>query len=156
MLSCPDCAISALFRAGTSVGIIIPCMPLLVSQLHIPPSEFGLVISAFGLSKLIGNIPSGYFVEKYGRKPIIMAGLGMCGVGLGSIGEQHCQSTPYVFVLCAKCAYFVVVEIPYLAHTTCEKQTNRFGPAARLRNALADCLQVCPLQVKVHIDISHM
>lgn len=61
-------------------------MPLLVSQLHIPASEFGLVISAFGLSKLIGNIPSGYFVEKYGRKPIIMAGLGMCGVGLGSIG----------------------------------------------------------------------
>lgn len=75
---------------GTSVGIIIPCMPLLVSQLHIPPSEFGLVISAFGLSKLIGNIPSGYFVEKYGRKPIIMAGLGMCGVGLGSIGEHNC------------------------------------------------------------------
>jgi MFS family permease len=53
------------------VGIIIPCMPLLVSQLSIPASEFGLVISAFGLSKLIGNIPSGYFVEKYGRKPSI-------------------------------------------------------------------------------------
>jgi MFS family permease len=69
------------------VGIIIPCMPLLVSQLSIPASEFGLVISAFGLSKLIGNIPSGYFVEKYGRKPSMVVGLGMCGVGLGALGE---------------------------------------------------------------------
>jgi hypothetical protein len=71
---------------GTSVGVIIPCMPLLVSQLGIPPSEFGLVISAFGLSKLLGNIPSGYLVERYGRKPIMVGGLAMCGVGLGSIG----------------------------------------------------------------------
>ncbi|KAJ1418212.1 major facilitator superfamily domain-containing protein, partial [Ochromonadaceae sp. CCMP2298] len=71
---------------GTSVGVIIPCMPLLVAQLGIPPSEFGLVISAFGLSKLLGNIPSGYLVERYGRKPIMVGGLAMCGVGLGSIG----------------------------------------------------------------------
>lgn len=62
-------------------------MPLLVSQLQIPASEFGLVISAFGLSKLLGNIPSGYFVEKYGRKPSLVAGLGMCGVGLGALGQ---------------------------------------------------------------------
>jgi MFS family permease len=74
------------------VGIIIPCMPLLVSQLSIPASEFGLVISAFGLSKLIGNIPSGYFVEKYGRKPSMVVGLGMCGVGLGALGEWLCET----------------------------------------------------------------
>eukprot|EP01038_Epipyxis_sp_PR26KG_P009038 gene9038-12185_t len=71
---------------GSSVGIIIPCMPLLVTQLGIPPSEFGLVVSAFGLSKLLGNIPSGYLVEKYGRKPIMIGGLGLCSIGIGSIG----------------------------------------------------------------------
>lgn len=79
------------------MGIIIPCMPLLVSQLSIPPSEFGLVVSAFGLSKLLGNIPSGYFVEKYGRKPSMVAGLGMCGVGLGAIGKYE----PTVILFCA-------------------------------------------------------
>ncbi len=87
------------------MGILIPCMPLLVSQLNIPPSEFGLVVSAFGLSKLIGNIPSGYFVEKYGRKPSMMVGLGMCGVGLGSIGECYCQCLCLVIkvMLCTIC-----------------------------------------------------
>jgi MFS family permease len=64
-------------------------MPLLVAQLNVPATEFGLVISAFGLSKLLGNIPSGYLVERYGRKPVLVAGLGMCGVGLGAIGTNY-------------------------------------------------------------------
>eukprot|EP00596_Hydrurales_sp_CCMP1899_P003792 CAMPEP_0119049118 /NCGR_PEP_ID=MMETSP1177-20130426/62849_1 /TAXON_ID=2985 /ORGANISM="Ochromonas sp, Strain CCMP1899" /LENGTH=470 /DNA_ID=CAMNT_0007025931 /DNA_START=681 /DNA_END=2089 /DNA_ORIENTATION=- len=51
-----------------------------------PPSEFGLVIAAFGLSKLLGNIPSAYFVDTYGRKPVMVAGLILCSVGLGGVG----------------------------------------------------------------------
>jgi MFS family permease len=65
---------------GTSVGIIIPCMPLLVSKLEISPAAFGIVISAFGLSRLLGNVPSGFLVEKYGRKSVLMGGLVLCGV----------------------------------------------------------------------------
>ena len=65
---------------GMSVGIIIPCMPLLVSQLQITPNAFGIVISAFGLSRLLGNIPSGFLVEKYGRKVTVTSGLIVCGL----------------------------------------------------------------------------
>lgn len=71
---------------GTSVGIVIPCMPLLVSQIGITTSEFGVVISAFGLSKLLGNIPSGFYTERYGRAPVMVAGLGLCAIGMGSVG----------------------------------------------------------------------
>lgn len=78
--------VASFLLTGTSVGAIIPCMPLLVQSLSIPASEFSLVIAAFGLSKLLGNIPCGYLVEKYGRKPLIVSGLGLCGVALGSIG----------------------------------------------------------------------
>lgn len=49
--------------AGTSVGIIIPCMPLLVSALDIPPMEFGLVIS-LRIVKTARKHPS----RIYGRK----------------------------------------------------------------------------------------
>jgi hypothetical protein len=31
--------------AGVSIGIIVPCMPLLVNELNISPSFFGLIIS---------------------------------------------------------------------------------------------------------------
>jgi hypothetical protein len=47
--------------AGTSTGIIIPCMPILVQTIGMPPSEFGLVIAAFGLSKLLGYFIVGLF-----------------------------------------------------------------------------------------------
>jgi MFS family permease len=70
---------------GISVGVIIPCMPLLVSQLEISPNAFGIVISAFGLSRLLGNIPSGFLVEKYGRKASVTGGLIVCGLANFSI-----------------------------------------------------------------------
>lgn len=68
---------------GMSIGIIIPCMPLLVQQLNISHGNFGLVISAFGLAKLMGNIPAAYYVDKYGRKPAIIYGLSLCSIGIG-------------------------------------------------------------------------
>lgn len=60
-------------------------MPLLVQALNITPSEFGYVVSAFGVSKLLGNIPSSYYVNVYGRKPIMIGGLAACSVGLGGL-----------------------------------------------------------------------
>ena len=71
---------------GLSIGIIVPILPLLVEQLHMPPSQFGLVVSAFGLAKLVGNIPSAQWVEKYGRKVVMVNGMLLCAVGIGSIG----------------------------------------------------------------------
>lgn len=71
---------------GTSIGVVIPCMPILVQTIGMPPSEFGLVIAAFGVSKMICNIPSAYFVETYGRKPVMVAGLALCGLGLAGVG----------------------------------------------------------------------
>ncbi len=70
---------------GLSVGIIIPCMTMLVSELNIPPSAYGVVVSAFGLSKLLGNIPAGHLVEKYGRKPVMLGGSVLMGLGLSAI-----------------------------------------------------------------------
>ena len=71
---------------GTSIGIIIPCMPILVQTIGMPPSEFGIVIAAFGITKLLGNLPSAYFVDNYGRKPVMVTGLTLCGIGIGGIG----------------------------------------------------------------------
>eukprot|EP01034_Spumella_vulgaris_P038569 gene38569-47629_t len=51
-----------------------------------PSSHFGLVIAAFGLARLLGNIPSGFLVEKYGRKAMLVSGQGLCAIGTGFIG----------------------------------------------------------------------
>ena len=81
----PKVAASAVLT-GTALGIIIPCMPILVQSIGMLPSEFGVVIAAFGVSKMIGNLPSAYLVDNYGRKPAMVAGLALCGLGIGGIG----------------------------------------------------------------------
>lgn len=70
--------------AGTSIGIIIPCMPMMIRELSISSSDFGLIVSAFGISKLLGNVPSAFYVDNVGRKPVMLAGLGMCSLGFCS------------------------------------------------------------------------
>ena len=70
---------------GLSIGIIVPILPLLVEQLHINSSEFGVVVSAFGLSKLVGNFPAAQWISKHGTKLVMVNGLLLCGIGISSI-----------------------------------------------------------------------
>ena len=74
---------------GTSVGVVIPVMPLLVHELAISTSQFGLVVAAFGASKLIGNIPAAYLVERYGRRPCLIYSLLGIGTAMGGICFVH-------------------------------------------------------------------
>lgn len=71
---------------GISIGIMIPCMPMLVQQIQITPSQFGVVVSAFGVAKLINNIPSGHIVDIVGRKPMMVWGMGLCGLSIAGAG----------------------------------------------------------------------
>jgi MFS family permease len=71
---------------GLSIGIIIPILPVLVKEINISSAVFGVAVSAFGLAKLIGNVPSAAWVEKYGRKPVLVGGMVVCAASLGSIG----------------------------------------------------------------------
>ncbi len=71
---------------GLSIGIIIPILPLLVQEINLPSSIFGVAVSSFGLAKLIGNVPTAKWVDDYGRKPVMVGGMVVCAAGLGSVG----------------------------------------------------------------------
>lgn len=66
--------------------MISPIMPYIVANLDLTTAEFGYVISAFGLAKLIGNIPSAILVERHGRKPYLVYSLLAVGAGTAGIG----------------------------------------------------------------------
>ena len=78
---------SSMLLVGSCVGMISPIMPYIVSNLDLTTAEFGYVISAFGLAKLIGNIPSAILVERHGRKPYLVYSLLAVGAGTAGIGE---------------------------------------------------------------------
>ena len=72
---------------GTAVGCILPCMPILVNQLGLSQAAFGTVVAAFGLAKLLANIPCAYLADKYGRRLLMVGGLGVICTSFIGIGE---------------------------------------------------------------------
>jgi len=75
--------------AGTAVGVVLPVMPMLVHDLGLSQAEYGYVVSAFGLSKLVGNVPAAAAVDRVGRRAMLAAGLGVVGFGMAGIGLAH-------------------------------------------------------------------
>ena len=67
--------------AGTSVGMVIPVMPLLVLQLGLTQAQYGYVVGCFGLSKLLANVPSSVLVSNpsIGRRGALTSGLLVVG-----------------------------------------------------------------------------
>lgn len=76
----------AMILVGSSVGVVTPVMPFVVQNLGLTAGEYGLVVSAFALSKMTGNIPSAVLVERHGRKPYLVYSLIGIAFGVGGIG----------------------------------------------------------------------
>jgi Arabinose efflux permease len=76
----------SMLLVGSSVGIIIPVMPYVVSNLGLSAGEFGMVVSSFAFSKLLSNIPAAILVERHGRKPYLVYSLVIICCGVGGIG----------------------------------------------------------------------
>ena len=71
---------------GLSVGVTTPAFPFVVQNLGLTTGEYGMVISAFALTKLMGNIPFAVLVERNGRKPYLVYSLIAISTGVGCIG----------------------------------------------------------------------
>ncbi|GKY92975.1 hypothetical protein MPSEU_000266000 [Mayamaea pseudoterrestris] len=88
--------ISSMLLVGLSVGILSPAMPFIVQELELSSSQFGLVVSAFGLAKMLANVPSAIAVERHGRKPYMTYSLGLIAVGVAGIGLSSSFEQLYV------------------------------------------------------------
>lgn len=79
----------SMFLVGTSVGIISPVMPFVVESMGLSTGQYGLVVSAFALAKIAGNVPSAVLVERHGRKPYMVHSLSLIALGTGGIGLAY-------------------------------------------------------------------
>jgi hypothetical protein len=76
----------SMLLVGSSVGIVTPVMPFVVEQMGLTAGEYGMVVSAFAVAKVAGNVPSAILVERHGRKPYLVHSLGLLAIGVGGIG----------------------------------------------------------------------
>ncbi|AOH53186.1 multidrug MFS transporter [Peribacillus muralis] len=81
--------LSNIFIAFLGIGLIIPVMPSLMNIMHLSGSTMGYLVAVFAVSQLIMSPFAGRWVDRYGRKKIIIIGLLLFGVselifGLGT------------------------------------------------------------------------
>lgn len=79
--------LAAIFLAsGISIGVIIPVMPQLAQVLDMSTAQYGTVVGAFALTKMMGNVPAAMAVERFGCKPILAGTIVTLGFAIGGIG----------------------------------------------------------------------
>lgn len=78
-----------LFIAFLGIGLVIPVTPTIMNELNISGTVVGYMVSAFALAQLIMSPIAGKWVDKFGRKPMIIIGLLIFSVSelLFGIGE---------------------------------------------------------------------
>jgi MFS family permease len=76
----------SMLMVGSTVGVTTPAMPFVVQNLGLTAGEYGMVVSAFALAKMVGNIPFAVLVERDGRKPYLVYSMIVISAGVGAIG----------------------------------------------------------------------
>jgi len=84
---------------GLSIGIATPALPFLIQELGLSTGEYGMIVSAVMLAKLVGNIPFSVLVERDGRKPYLVYSMIIMSVGVGGIGLASSFGELYCFRL---------------------------------------------------------
>lgn len=81
--------LSNIFIAFLGIGLIIPVMPSFMDIMHLSGKTMGYLVAVFAVAQLIMSPLAGRWVDRYGRKRIIIGGLFIFGVselifGLGT------------------------------------------------------------------------
>ncbi|MGE7759586.1 MFS transporter [Peribacillus sp. NPDC097895] len=72
--------LSNIFIAFLGIGLIIPVMPSFMNIMHLSGSTMGYLVAVFAVSQLVMSPFAGRWVDRYGRKKIIIIGLFLFGV----------------------------------------------------------------------------
>lgn len=73
-------------------GVISPVLPLFARSFGASAASVGLTLSAFALARLVLNVPLGMASDRYGRRPLLVAG--PLVTGLGMIGSGFVDGIP--------------------------------------------------------------
>ncbi|MCL4370357.1 MAG: MFS transporter [Chloroflexi bacterium] len=104
----------------TSMGIVTPVLPLYAHDFGVGAALVGMVVSAFGLARLIINLPAGQMSERFGRRNLIVAGtlLTTLGVFMSGIANSFPELVAYRFISGLGSGTFTTAAMVFIADIT--------------------------------------
>lgn len=79
-----------------ATGMLTPIMPLYVRSFDVSYALVGLVLAAQGTGNLIGDIPAGILLSKFGHKWLMIIGVSMFGFSV--LAMSWAQTVPELFI----------------------------------------------------------
>ena len=68
------------FTVALGYGIVAPVIPQFARQFGVSVATAATVISAFALMRVVGALPAGRLVDRFGESPVMAAGIGIVAV----------------------------------------------------------------------------
>ena len=93
------------FLINFNVAVMIPLLPFMRRDLHLGSVEAGVILAAFPLAALVGNLVLGPFIDRYGRKRFIAAG--GCGAAVTLLATAFAPDAATVIALRAATGLFM-------------------------------------------------
>ncbi len=85
-----------LFIAFLGIGLVIPVLPTIMNELGITGSVVGYMVAAFAVTQLIISPIAGRWVDRYGRKVMII--IGLCIFGFSEFLFGYGKTVEVLFV----------------------------------------------------------
>ncbi|PAC77488.1 MFS transporter [Bacillus velezensis] len=122
--------LSNIFIAFLGIGLIIPVMPLFMNVMHLTGSTMGYLVAAFAVAQLIASPIAGRWVDRFGRKIMILAGLFLFALSELTFGlGTHVSILYFARVLGGISAAFIMPAVTaYVADiTTVQERSKAMG-----------------------------
>eukprot|EP00192_Tetraselmis_astigmatica_P003391 CAMPEP_0117674014 /NCGR_PEP_ID=MMETSP0804-20121206/14799_1 /TAXON_ID=1074897 /ORGANISM="Tetraselmis astigmatica, Strain CCMP880" /LENGTH=597 /DNA_ID=CAMNT_0005482829 /DNA_START=194 /DNA_END=1987 /DNA_ORIENTATION=+ len=71
---------------GLAAGMVQPLMPLMIKDIGMSLSEYGMISCVYGLLKTLANVPAAILQDTLGRLPVMLWALAAMGCGFTGIG----------------------------------------------------------------------
>src|SRR5438128_2571037 len=78
--------IAAVFLVGTGVGSVLPILPLFLRDRGSSYGLVGIIVVANLVAQFIGQYPAGRLSDRFGRAPLMIAGLVVAGIAIAAFG----------------------------------------------------------------------
>ena len=86
---------SVAFCVALGFGIVAPALPVFAKSFGVNATQASSVISVFALLRLIGAVPAGWLIDRFGERRVLATGLSIVAISSGLAG----LSTTFVQLL---------------------------------------------------------
>lgn len=124
------------FLGATGAGIILPILPLYIRELGAGLSQTGIILSAFAFGAVLGNLPGGAFIARFGKRNAMLASVLLEVLLAGSIVFIHdpLVLAPILFFLGASHTVFFIARLAFFREVV---PAHRRGRALSLLGGVA-------------------